>query len=85
MRSLVGASGMVAPRWLGVQVPREWNVDADRRSHPTRFQEVADRLVAHGWLVRRLDPPGDMRKLLEQVVLVPLGRDDSGWEEALLM
>ena len=26
--------------WLGVSVPREWNLDADRLSHPERLEEV---------------------------------------------
>lgn len=79
MRRLVGASVRSAPRWLGVHVPREWNLDADALSHPSRFGEVSQRIRLVGWVVCRLEPTSEMCSLLEEVVTLPLGRDDEGW------
>lgn len=31
-----------AKQWLGVAVPREWNVDADRLSHPAQLESVLE-------------------------------------------
>ena len=40
MRVLLQAAGRTTQHWLGVAVPREWNLDADRLSHPTMYEEV---------------------------------------------
>ena len=80
MRALTGASTRSADRWLGVHVPREWNVDADCLSHPSRAGGVCDTVAASGLLVCRLDPPRELWSLLREVVRLPLGRDDLDWE-----
>ena len=41
MRPLTG-------QWLGVQVPREWNQDGDRLSHPARLSAVRADAEARG-------------------------------------
>ena len=41
MHELVLAARTVTSEWLGVSIPREWNVDADNLSHPERAQWVA--------------------------------------------
>ena len=40
MRLLVALSRRVSSLWLGVSVPREDNVDADRLSHPSQLEGV---------------------------------------------
>lgn len=40
--------------WLGVSVPRELNVDADRLSHPRMYHQVEADAVAAGLVVRRV-------------------------------
>ena len=83
MRRLVGACASAAPRWLGVHVPREWNVDADRLSHPSMFACVSQEVAEGGWDVCRLVAPADLFDLLGQVTQLPLGRDDAPWDDAL--
>ena len=81
MRRLVGACACTAPRWLGVQAPREWNVDADRLSHPIMSALVGREVVAGGWLVCSLATPPSLFDLLVEVTRLPLGRDDESWGE----
>ena len=40
MNTLLKAGRAWAPQWLGVHVPREWNQDGDRLSHPALLGEV---------------------------------------------
>lgn len=40
LRGISGMSRSVVPIWLGVQLPRELNVDADRLSHPSKSEDV---------------------------------------------
>lgn len=80
MRKLVGACTRSAGRWLGVQVPREWNVDADRLSHPSQFGVGSQRVERAGLVVCRVAPPEELCAVLEEVTGLPLGRDDECWE-----
>ena len=41
MSRLTRATRLTLQQWLGVAVPREWNVDADRLSHPSQRDRVA--------------------------------------------
>ena len=40
MRRLIRGARSLCPQWLGVSVPREFNLDADRLSHPALLSEV---------------------------------------------
>lgn len=80
MRRLVAWSAASAPRWLGVCVPREWNLDADCLSHPSQFELVRDRVVEAGLVACRVRTPSAVLSMLEEVVQLPLGRDDAAWE-----
>jgi hypothetical protein len=66
------------PRWLGVAIPRELNVDADRLSHPSGYAEVEAEAVAAGWRVERLAIPLRCRSTLESALDV----DSGSWVEA---
>eukprot|EP00965_Chrysotila_dentata_P129808 4290973-Pleurochrysis_carterae.AAC.1 len=39
IRALLGAARTLTPHWLGVSVPRDANVDADRLSHPSQLEQ----------------------------------------------
>ena len=64
MAHLLSAARLNRRQWLGVSVPREWNLDADRLSHPRLLQEVlrdipsrfsprVERIPAHCWATLR--------------------------------
>ena len=40
MEALLAAARTATRQWLGVAVPREWNLDADRLSHPSQLPAV---------------------------------------------
>ena len=42
MNALLACARERAKQWLGVSVPREWNLDADRLSHPAELAHVLD-------------------------------------------
>jgi len=42
MGALLACARERAKQWLGVSVPREWNVDADRLSHPALLNAVLE-------------------------------------------
>ena len=48
MDALLAAARAVTRQWLGVAIPREWNVDADRLSHPAQLPAVLADAVAAG-------------------------------------
>ena len=55
--ALLAAAREVTRQWLGVAIPREWNVDADRLSHPAQLPEVLADAVAAGLRPRVVDIP----------------------------
>lgn len=54
IHSLLGFARSFCPRWLGVHIPREWNTDADRLSHPSLAAMVIADAVAAGLNVQRV-------------------------------
>ena len=48
MAAVLHAARQSVQQWLGVHVPREWNVDADRLSHPTLLSQVLADAAAAG-------------------------------------
>ena len=40
MDALLAAARRQVKQWLGVAIPREWNLDADRLSHPAQLGAV---------------------------------------------
>ena len=57
MRRLVQAARLTSQQWLGVQVPREANTDADRLSHPSMVAEVIAAATLAGYRVVRSPVP----------------------------
>lgn len=76
IRALLTRCSKVAPRWLGVQVPREMNVDADRLSHPSMAAIVAKEASAAGLDPVWLRPSSDILRSLEAVCHLLLGGED---------
>ena len=67
IRALLRPMLAITPRWTGVAVPREWNTDPDRLSHPSRLSEVL-----------RDVPPG-----LTPRVITPAELEQAGLWEAM--
>ena len=59
MRRLVRAGRELSEQWLAVAVPREWNLDADRLSHPSNLPQVTQEAVAAGLRVTVVGAHGD--------------------------
>ena len=69
MRALLAGARGLCQQWLAVHVPREWNQDADRLSHPAQLESVLISAQAaevdathvaipeHCWEVLRRAPP----------------------------
>ncbi|KAL3922701.1 MAG: hypothetical protein SGPRY_004464 [Prymnesium sp.] len=80
MRFMARGLRTIAARWLGVHIPREANMDADRLSHPSRFsEEVARKATEWGLAVVRLDVPGWCWAVLEEAIARPLASEDAEW------
>lgn len=74
IRSLIAACRRAAPRWLGVQVPREWNTDADRLSHPSLLPAVVADAERAGLSVVRVHPCAEVWAALTEASALPMGR-----------
>ena len=77
IRAILGLCSRVAPRLLGVQVPRELNVDADRLSHPSMATAVAADALAAGLSVVWLQTSVEALRVLTAACHLPLGGDDA--------
>lgn len=81
LRYLVGVARGVSRSWLGVDVPRELNVDADRLSHPSLASAVAREAEEAGARVVWLVPSAAMWGALVATCRLPMGADPPPWEE----
>lgn len=81
LRYLVGVAREATVSWLGVAVPRELNMDADRLSHPSRARAVAGEAEAAGARVVWVAPSQRMWRALEATCQLPMGADPPPWEE----
>ena len=83
LRSLVLAARRMVSQWLGVAIPREWNVDADILSHPARVQEVRQVAEAAPWCdeIRRVHVSREWWQALETAMALPMGREAAAWRE----
>lgn len=78
MRFLARGLRTIATRWLGVHVPREANMDADRLNHPSMFSEVAWEATEWGLAVVRVDVPG-WCWAVEEAIARPMASEDAEW------
>lgn len=79
IRVLLAACRRAADRWLGVHVPRTWNTDADRLSHPSLRPEVIADAERAGLAVVRVLPPAWVWDVAAAALALPTG---SAVEEA---
>ena len=80
MRVLLRAACNTTRHWLGVAVPREWNLDADRLSHPTLYDEVEAEASAAGLHPERATVPKWAWDVLRAAMALPLASADTGGE-----
>lgn len=78
---LVGQAQRVIPRWLGVHVPRRWNTDADRLSHPSLAREVIADAEASGLFVQRVHMPVETAQAAGAATRLPLRYIDRTWQQ----
>ena len=59
MDALLAAARRRVKQWLGVAIPREWNLDADRLSHPAQLDAVLSDARAAGLSPRVVSTPDE--------------------------
>lgn len=79
IRHLLAESRAISRSWLGVWVPREWNSDADRLSHPSQCAAVARDATAADLHVIMVEPPSWVFDMLLVASRLPMGTDDAEW------
>ena len=72
MRHLVRAGRELSEQWLAVAIPREWNQDADRLSHPSDLPQVAQEAAAAGLRVTIAGIPSECWEALRGAVAAGL-------------
>lgn len=75
IRFLIAACRRVAARWLGVHVPRQWNTDADRLSHPSTLPLVVADAERAGLSVVQVHPRAGVWEVATATLAIPMGRD----------
>lgn len=78
MRDVAVEQRKVCLQWLGVHVPRELNLDADRLSHPDQLADIVEQVEAAGFIVHVLQPSDRLWSLV-----VSLARPVSAVGDAL--
>lgn len=76
MRSLIRVARAGEEQWLAVHVHREFNVDADRLSHPSNYWEVESEVRAAGFTPVRLRLSTTMWGELTSALRLPLAVDE---------
>lgn len=76
IRNLIACMRSITPNWLGVHVPREWNTDPDRLSHPSMLDAVTRDASARGFQVVRMIPPASAWRELSTAAALPLATED---------
>ena len=80
MAHIIEAMRRRTQQWLAVAVPREWNQDADRLSHPARLRDVRDDAAAKDIQTSVARVPGYCWTVLRAAMLSPGGDADFGGE-----
>ena len=68
MRRVVRGGRELCEQWLAVAIPREWNLDADRLSHPSNLAEVRAEAEAAGLRVTVAEIPAECWQALREAV-----------------
>lgn len=80
IRLLIERMRSLTPHWLGVHVPRAWNTDADRLSHPSQVAAVVSDAMSRDLRVIRVSPPDCVWAELEAAAQLPMATEDREWE-----
>jgi hypothetical protein len=67
MRGLLLEARKLTRQWLAVSIPREYNLDADRLSHPKMLGEVRADAAAAGLTVHDAPIPAECWRALQAV------------------
>ena len=73
MAHILNAMRRTSAQWLGVHVPREWNLDADRLSHPRMLGQVRADALAQGIRTSVACIPNAVWDELRRAMLMPGG------------
>ena len=76
LRALLRAARRSLQQWLGVQVPRELNLDADHLSHPSSVAEVVVAAEAAGLRVVMAPVPAHCWERLREAIAASTPGDD---------
>ena len=66
MRRVVRGGRSLCEQWLAVAIPREWNLDADRLSHPSNLPELEAEAAAAGLRVTTAPIPPECWQALRE-------------------
>ena len=84
MRAIVGGAIKATSQWLAVAIRREFNVDADRLSHPDMINEVIADARGAGLTVHRVDlSQGAWDDLREVIANGPVSANKRGEKQGL--
>ena len=84
MRAIVGGAIKATSQWLAVAIRREFNVDADRLSHPDMINEVIADARGAGLTVHRVDlSQGAWDDLREVIANGPVSANKRGKKQGL--
>eukprot|EP00964_Phaeocystis_antarctica_P073009 scaffold44768_cov47-Phaeocystis_antarctica.AAC.1 len=70
MRRVVQGGRELCEQWLAVAIPREWNLDADRLSHPSNLPELRAEAEATGLRVTIAEIPDECWRALREAAAV---------------
>ena len=73
MAHIIRAMRGITEQWLGVQVPREWNLDADRLSHPRQLARVQADAAERGIRTSQAFIPNETWNVLRAAITRPGG------------
>ena len=68
MRRLVQGGRDLCEQWLAVAIPREWNLDADRLSHPSNLPTLRAEAEASGLRVTVAEIPSECWQALHEAI-----------------
>jgi len=70
---ILDAMRRTSSQWLGIHVNREWNLDADRLSHPRLLDDVREDAAAHNVRTSVACVPNALWDELRRAMLFPGG------------
>jgi hypothetical protein len=75
MRGLLAGARQLTQQWLALSIPREYNLDADRLSHPAMLEDVKADAAAAGLIVHVAPIPDRCWEVLQTVTREAAGEE----------